>query len=212
MEEQKKYMQNRRLVTFICDNCGKETQKPLSEYNRNIKLGRKNFCCRACSATYRCNLYKNTPTEAQLQAQQNIKNYCQNHKDELTPFRYSLRNAKKRFKEFHLTLEDLKQVWEQQNSICPYTGLKLYLPTWNKKGSCEQLWRRASLDRIDSSKGYVVGNVQFVSTPINLMKSTMSDLETKQYLKLISFYTSHFCEDETISSSQNEMLGAQAGN
>lgn len=212
MEGQKKYMQNRRLVTFICDNCGKEAQKPISEYNRNIKLGRKNFCCRACSATYRCNLYKDTPTEAQLQAQQNIKKYCQNHKDEWTPFRYSLRNAKKRFKEFNLTLEDLKQVWEQQGGICPYTGLKLYLPTWKKKGSCEQLWYRASLDRIDSSKGYVAGNVQFVSTPINFMKSTMSDLETKQYLKLISFYTSHFCEDETIFSSQDKMLGAQAGN
>jgi hypothetical protein len=175
MEEQKKYMQNRRLVTFICDNCGKEAQKPLSEYNRNIKLGRKNFCCRACSATYRCNLYKDIPTEAQLKAQQNIKNYCQNHKDEWTPFRYSFRNAKKRFKEFNLTLKDLKQIWEQQNGICPYTGLKLYLPTWNKKGNCEQLWCRASLDRIDSSKGYVVGNVQFVSTPINFLKSTMSD-------------------------------------
>ena len=202
-------MQNRRLVMFICDNCGKEAQKPLSEYNRNIKLGRKNFCCRACSATYRCNLYKDTPTEAQLQAQQNIKNYCQNHKDEWTPFRYSLRNAKKRFKEFHLTLEDLKQIWEQQAGICPYTGLKLELPTNTK---CKNIWYRASLDRIDSSKGYVIGNVQFVSTPINFMKSTMSDLETKQYLKLISFYTSHFCEDETISSSQDEMLGAQAGN
>ena len=212
MEELKKYMQNRRLVTFICDNCGCEAQKPQSEYNRNIKLGRKNFCCRSCSCTYRCNLYKDTPTEAQLQAQQNIKNYCQNHKDEWTPFRYSFRNAKKRFKEFNLTLEDLKQIWEQQNGICPYTGLKLYLPTWNKKGSCEQLWCRASLDRIDSSKGYVVGNVQFISTPINFMKSTMSDLETKQYLKLISFYTSHFCEDGTISSPQKEVLGALAGN
>ena len=74
------------------------------------------------------------------------------------------------------------------------------------------MWYRASLDRIDSSKGYVIGNVQFVSTPINLMKSTMSDLETKQYLKLISFYTSHFCEDGTISSPQKEVLGALAGN
>ena len=209
MEEVKKYMQNRRLVTFICDNCGKEAQKPLSEYNRNIKLGRKNFCCRACSCTYRCNLYKDTPTEAQLQARQNIKNYCQNHKDEWTPFRYSFRNAKKRFKEFNLTLEDLKQVWEQQNGICPYTGLKLELPTHTER---KNIWYRASLDRIDSSKGYVVGNIQFVSTPINLMKSTMSDLETKQYLKLISSYTSHFCEDGTISSPQKEVLGALAGN
>lgn len=211
MEETKKYMQNRRLVTFICDNCGKEAKKPLSEYNRNIKLGRKNFCCRACSATYRCNLYKDTPTEAQLQVQQNIKKYCQNHKDGWTPFRYSLRNAKKRFKEFNLTLEDLKQVWEQQNGICPYTGLKLHLPTWNKKGGCEQLWCRASLDRIDSSKGYVKGNLQYVVLPINFLKSTMSDLAVKRFLKQISAYTSTFAEDETISS-HNNVSGALAGN
>lgn len=208
MEEIKKYMRNRRLITFICDNCSKEAQKPLSEYNRNIKLGRKNFCCRKCACTYKNILYKNIPTEAQLQAQQNIKNYCQNHKDEWTPFRYTLRNARKRFKEFNLTLEYLKQLWEQQKGICPYTGLNLKLPTYHSKIN---VWYRASLDRIDTNKGYIIGNVQFVSTPINFMKSTMSDLETKQYLKLISFYTSHFCEDETISSSQNEMLGAQAG-
>lgn len=208
MEDVKKYMQNRRLVTFICDNCGCEAKKPLSEYNRNIKLGRKNFCCRKCACTYKNYLYSDTPTEAQILSRQNIKNYCKNHVDEYTPYRYSLRNAKKRFKEFNLTLEDLKRVWEQQNGICPYTGLKLELPSYR---GCKNVWYRASLDRIDSSKGYVVGNIQFVSTPINLMKSTMSDLETKQYLKLISFYTSHFCEDGTISSPQ-EVLGAQAGN
>lgn len=209
MENLKKYMRKRRLVTFICDNCGKEAKKPLSEYNRNIKFGRKNFCSRSCSCTYRCNLYKNSPTDAQLQTRQNIKKHCDNRTDEWTPFRYSLRNAKKRFKEFNLTLEDLKQVWEQQKGICPYTGLKLKLPTFHEH---KYAWYRASLDRIDSSKGYVVGNVQFVSTPINFMKNTMSDLETKQYLKLISSYTSHFCEDETISSFQNKTLGAQAGN
>ena len=212
MEDIKKYMQNRRLVTFICDNCGCEAQKPLSEYNRNIKLGRKNFCCRSCSCVYRNKLYKDNLSNAQLQAQQNIKNYCKNRIDECTPFRYTLHNVIKRFKEINITLEDLKDIWEQQNGICPYTGLKLYLPSWKKVGTAEQLWCRASLDRIDSSKGYVVGNIQFISTPINYMKNTMSDKETKQYLKLISSYTSHFCEDETISSSQNEMLGAQAGN
>ena len=46
MEQIKKYMQNRKLITFVCDCCGKEAQKPLSEYNRNKKLGRKNFCSR----------------------------------------------------------------------------------------------------------------------------------------------------------------------
>lgn len=73
------------------------------------------------------------------------------------------------------------------------------MPTYGniKKISYTQ---RASLDRIDSTKGYIKGNVQFVSTPINLMKQSMSDLETKQYLKQISNFTSSFNEDRTISS------------
>lgn len=209
MEQEKKYMHNRKLITFICDNCGLKAQKPLSEYIRNKKLGRHNFCCRTCSCTFKNKLYKNNLSNAQKQCQQQIKEYCYNRKDEWTPYRYSLRNAKKRFKEFNLTLEDLRTIWTNQNGICPYTGLKLQLPTYKK---CNNIWYRASLDRIDSTKGYVVGNIQFISTPINFMKSTMSDLETKQYLKLISAYTSHFCEDETISSPRNETLGAQAGN
>ena len=58
---------------------------------------------------------------------------------------------------------------------------------------------------------FVVEVVQFVSLPINYMKSTKSDIEIRQFLKQISSYTSHFCEDETISSPK-EVLGAQAGN
>lgn len=43
-----KYKQNRKLITIKCDCCGKEFEKPVSEYNRNIKLGRANYCSRAC--------------------------------------------------------------------------------------------------------------------------------------------------------------------
>lgn len=170
-------MHNRKLITFICDNCGYEAKKPFSEYNRNKKLGRHNFCCRMCSFNFGKNLHKNDSfTEKQKINQQQIKKYCHNRRDELTPYRYSFRNAKRRFKEFNLTLEDLKNIWINQNGICPYTGLKLQLPTYKK---CDNTWYRASLDRIDSTKGYVIDNIQFVSTPINFMKSTMSDIETK---------------------------------
>ena len=44
-----KYKQNRKLITIKCDCCGKEFEKPVSEYNRNIKLGRANYCSRTCS-------------------------------------------------------------------------------------------------------------------------------------------------------------------
>lgn len=205
MEQIKKYMHNRKLVTFVCDCCGKEAQKPLSEYNRNNKLGRKNFCSRSCAVRY---ANKNKLHKFTDKCREHLLSICNNQKDEYTEFRYIFRNICKRFKDVDIDLEYLKQLWCSQNGICPYTGLKLKLPTYSNHNF---YFNCASLDRIDSSKGYVKGNVQFVSLPINLMKSTKSDEEIKQFLKQISSYTSHFCEDETISSPQ-EVLGAQAGN
>ena len=44
----------------------------------------------------------------------------------------------------------------------------------------------ASLDRIDSSKGYEIGNVQFISTAINYMKNTMSHEDTLKLCEIIA--------------------------
>ena len=211
MEELKKSIQNRKTTTFVCDWCGGEGIKATSEYNRNLKKGRKNYCCRECAAKgaskTRTGL-KRPVTEALLEHLQSI---CGNRRDEYSSFRYTFRNAKKRFKDFNLDLEYLKEIWDNQKGICPYTGIELILPEENNIDTLN-ITRRASLDRINSELGYVKGNVQFVSTPINYMKSTMTDLQTKQFLKEISFYTSTFIEDQTISSPQDEVSDALAGN
>ena len=44
----------------------------------------------------------------------------------------------------------------------------------------------ASLDRIDNSKGYIVGNVQWVHKQVNFMKGTMEQKEFIKFCKLIS--------------------------
>lgn len=188
-----KYKENRKLITFICDYCGCEATKPESEYKRNLKLGRHNFCSRRCSVSY-ANKYV-IPSSSRWgnneERKRNIAAYSGNRRTEDTPFNYTLRNARKRFKDFNLTADYLRKVWNNQQGICPYTGISLILPTFGHNKDIP-IANRASLDRIDSSKGYIIGNVQFVSTPINFLKNTMSDLETKQYLKLISEYTSNF--------------------
>lgn len=209
--ENKKSLIGRTTVTFICDECGKEGIKTKTEYERNLRLGRKNYCCRECSIkgaakTRTGKHYQKSETQIE-----HIKSISNNRKDDFTPFRYTLRAVKRRFKEVDIDLEYLKELWEKQGGICPYTGLRLILPHDNNVHDID-LPHRASLDRIDSSKGYIKGNVQYISTPINYMKSTMSDLETKRFLKEISSYTSSFKEDQTISSSQDEMSDAQAGN
>lgn len=84
-----------------------------------------------------------------------------------------------------LTLQDLKNQFDLQKSICPYSGVQLVLPKYNAKPSKTHM---ASLDRKDSSKGYTVDNIQFVSACINYMKNDLSMQEFEQFLKTIVNY------------------------
>lgn len=202
----KKYLQNRKLVTIKCDYCGSEFQKPETEYKRNVNLNRHNFCSRQCCGKYIRTLDRE-PSEAQIKIRNSIKNHSNNRHDEYYEFRYLFRCSKSRMKECDLDLPYLKQLWEKQKGICPYTKLKLILPTWN---NTVDIRYRASIDRIDSSKGYIKGNVQFVATPINYLKASMSDEMTKSYIKEI--VASVFTEDQTISSPTNVGQDALAGN
>jgi len=55
--------------------------------------------------------------------------------------------------------------------VCSLTGLPLSLKRPNAKGGYGP--RRPSIDRIDSSKGYVNGNVRIVSQWANIAKHTL---------------------------------------
>ena len=188
--------------------------KDASEVKRNIKKGRKSFCSISCAVLYRNQF---DPSD---KVQQNRDMFSKNHAgkhsktlDEYSPFRETLRRAKRHAKEDDrectITLQDLKSLWEKQQGKCIYTNVTLTLPTGTNK-IC--ITHQASLDRIDSTKGYTLDNVQFISSCINLLKNKLTDLETKRFLKEISSFTSTFIEDETISSSHNEMSDALAGN
>jgi len=75
--------------------------------------------------------------------------------------------ARLRTKEFDLIHSDLLDVWDKQNGRCAYTKLPL-LATANR-------FNTVSLDRVDSGKGYVVGNIQLVCAAINKMKQEYSE-------------------------------------
>ena len=117
--------------------------------------------------------------------------------------------AKYRNLPFSITIEDGWKLFLKQKGLCALTGLPLSMysskPTYHKdksgkitdgmwmlKGkqmnnkSFQKIYRTASLDRTDSAKGYVKGNVQWVHKNINLMKGTFSQKEFIAICKLVS--------------------------
>jgi hypothetical protein len=167
----------RKLGTCSCDNCGVKFEKPQSEINRNQKLGRKNFCSRTCVGK------NNTKNFGDGTNRYNIAQHSGSRKDSLTKFRYHFRNILKRDKQIDISIEDLKLIWEEQNGVCPYLGIKLHLNTYTKIK--KNPITSASLDRIDSSKGYVKGNLQWISRAMNYLKNDMSDQQVREVLNII---------------------------
>lgn len=169
--------QGRKVGSCTCDNCGIIFEKPLSEITRNLKINRKNFCSRTCVGK---NNFKNF---GEKKNEYNISQHSGNRKDEFTKFKYHYRNINKRNKEVNVSIEDLKQVWESQNGICPYLGIKLQINSYGKIK--KDPITSASLDRIDSSKGYINGNIQWISRAINHLKGDMPENELLKIFDLI---------------------------
>jgi hypothetical protein len=82
--------------------------------------------------------------------------------------------AKKQGLEFNLTEEDIKIPTK-----CPLLGIELFVAEGRKSVKDNS----ASLDRIDSSKGYVKGNVWVISHKANTMKSNATLEEMKTLVK-----------------------------
>jgi hypothetical protein len=73
--------------------------------------------------------------------------------------------------EFNLSIDFLWQLFLQQNKKCALSGIDLVFE--HSDGKRVNYRRTASLDRIDSSKGYTEDNVQWVHKNLNLMKNRL---------------------------------------
>lgn len=171
-------MSNRKQGLTICNNinCCKEFLKDLSEINRNKKINRKNYCSLKCSGesnNEHLKKYNKENTQYLISG---------NRKDDYSGLREHFRRVKKRDKNYNITLDDLLEIWDKQNKICVYSGVKLNHP--NDGGS--NIFK-ASLDRIDSDKGYVKGNIQFISVVCNYAKNNMTHEEMLEFCKIISY-------------------------
>jgi hypothetical protein len=83
--------------------------------------------------------------------------------------------------DFNVSIEYLWDLFLKQNKKCSLSGQDLFFPKSNSDKSFN-----SSLDRIDSSKGYVIGNVQWVHKDINIMKNKYNQNYFIEICKLIT--------------------------
>lgn len=96
--------------------------------------------------------------------------------------------AKKRNKTFAITPEYLAELYKKQDGKCALSGLPLSFKEEGKNLS-DSKSVVASLDRIDSSVGYVEGNVQWVHKYINSMKNVH---DTEYFIQLCREVVSYY--------------------
>ena len=84
----------------------------------------------------------------------------------------------------------LENLLASQRGLCAYTRRPLIMPSVPVQCGRNVAFPKginmayaASLDRIDSTQGYVAGNVQFVCRFINLGKQDLSDEQVREFVE-----------------------------
>jgi hypothetical protein len=144
---------------WLCEcDCGKK--KIVA--SRNIKVGRTKSC--GCLSI-----------EKKSQIGKKHSSWAGYEEISQTFFKETEYKAQLRNFAFQVSIQYLWDLFLQQKRQCQYTKRTLvFAATRQDRGT-------ASLDRIDSSKGYVKGNVQWVHKDVNMMKRNFSE---KQFLQL----------------------------
>ena len=82
--------------------------------------------------------------------------------------------------DFNITLDYIKELWNKQNGICALSGIPMtYLL---KEG---RIPTNISIDKIDRTKGYTIGNIQLVCMACNQIKSDLTEEEMYNFCKKI---------------------------
>lgn len=100
-------------------------------------------------------------------------------------------NRAKKFSSIVIPIEKAWNLWILQDGKCALSNIPIFLPVdSNTPGT-------ASLDRIDSSKGYIEGNVQWIHKDINRMKNKY---DQKYFINMCRLIT----EKDSISQDSNK--------
>jgi hypothetical protein len=88
--------------------------------------------------------------------------------------------------DLQVSIRDIWEVFEEQHGRCALTGIEISLCDSDTKRRKNLIDQTASLDRIDSSKGYTKDNIQWVHKTINRIKMDMNDQEFISWCTLVA--------------------------
>lgn len=139
------------METHVCRKCN--TEKPISEFYFRKQAKRTSgiiHTCKACgNKQHAYNVLENMITTAKSR-------------------------SKQKGREFSITQDDIRALRIAQNDKCALTGWDLdWEPSYDGKRVCPPT--RASLDRIDSTRGYTVDNIQLVCDMANRAKAMYTE-------------------------------------
>lgn len=141
--------------------------------------------CRNCNKKFLKNQYTFGKYRCQCYKKVNGAYNFQGYKDiSAVYFSRVKANAKTKEREFIITKQSIWEQWIKQDKKCALSGVKLVIERNYKKLKI----MTASLDRIDSEKGYTNNNIQWVHKHLNQMKSNHSQ---DYFLKLCRLITNY---------------------
>lgn len=156
-----------------------ESSEYLINTNSGIKYAETKtdiFECQYCGNTNPNDFYKNNHSTCK-------KCYCKRSNEQRanSPLHIKLFRNSKHSKthgkiEYNLTSEYIQSILEKQNYKCFYTGIDLR--------DSESKFEKPTIDRIDSSKGYVEGNIVICTWAANNIKNDMSIEELYNQINL----------------------------
>lgn len=160
---------------LICYKC--HQYKPESEFDINQERWFRN------NRDYRCKECKEQQRQKRILAgrgKQDINRML------LERYLSARDRARKKNLEFNITLDFLKYLWNKQLGKCALSNVNMTSSFFVGRTSTN-----VSIDRIDSSKGYTMDNIQLVCMACNQMKNDLTEKELYEFCKnIVNVYES----------------------
>lgn len=168
LEDTGKRIKNQIVFLMQCD-CGAKVEMRRDYFDRKQRGTKR---CNDCTKSHKTQGYGEI--SGSWWGQRFIK-----RQRGLNPSNWNKSGYRKKIFETDMVAKDGWELFLKQNRKCALSGIELNFPEKEWGGT-------ASLDRIDSSKGYTLDNVQWVHKDVNLMKNKMSNEEFINWCNLIA--------------------------